>query len=181
MTKGDDFAERSIVAVDGTTLAVREVSGEGSLIVGLHGFTGSGEDLLPLLQAVRAGRPCIAVDVVGHGASDSPDHLESYSMAAVVDQVLSIVGPRQPSSVHLVGYSMGGRIALSMGARAPWYFSSITSLSATPGVEDPTKRAARHEADLALADHIESVGVDAFIDEWLDKDLFAPYLSLIHI
>ena len=179
MTTEDDFEPRTATTVDGTTLGIHEISGEGALIVALHGFTGSSLDMLPLLIAARAGRPCVSIDVVGHGRSDAPDHLETYSMASVVDQVLSIVGPQAPTSVHLIGYSMGGRIALSLGARAPWYFASITTLSATAGIEDPVDRAERHDADLSLADRIEEIGVDAFVDEWLSKPLFESYVSTL--
>lgn len=173
----DSYTQRFAQTADGTTLSVREVAGEGSLIVALHGFTGAGVTMIPLLEGIRNGRPAVAVDLVGHGESDSPEYLDAYSMASVVDQVLSIIGPRNPETVHLVGYSMGGRVALSMAARAPWYFASITSLSATPGLDDPVERAARHDADLALAAHVEDLGVDAFIDEWLQKPLFSSYVA----
>lgn len=165
---------------DGTTLGVHEAAGEGSVVVALHGFTGSAAAMLPLLDAVRDGRPAIAIDLVGHGTSDAPDYLDSYSMSSVVDQVLSVTGPREPNTVHLIGYSMGGRVALSLAARAPWYFASITAISATPGIEDPLERAARHDADLALAMRIEEVGIDQFVEEWLHKDIFAPYVASLN-
>jgi len=177
MSSDPQFIARRAQAVDGTVLGAHEVEGEGSLVVGLHGFTGSAETMLPLLDAVRDGRPAIAIDIVGHGNSDAPDYLETYSMASVVDQVLSVIGPREPNSVHLIGYSMGGRIAISLGARAPWYFASITSLSATAGIDDPIERAERHNADLALADHLEQIGVENFITEWLANPLFATYVA----
>jgi 2-succinyl-6-hydroxy-2,4-cyclohexadiene-1-carboxylate synthase len=46
-------------------------------------------------------------------------------------------------------------------------------IGATPGLADDAERRARRTADNALADHIEKVGVDAFIDEWLTNPLFA--------
>lgn len=178
MTTSDtNYQARSVMAADGTRLGLHEVDGDGPLIVALHGFTGAGSTMLPLLDAIRNGRPALAVDIVGHGNSDAPIHLDTYAMSSVVDQILSVIGTRNPFTVHLVGYSMGGRIALSMGARAPWYFASITTLSASPGLNDPVERAQRHDADLALADRIEQLGVEAFIDEWLDTPLFAPYVD----
>ncbi len=166
-------------AADGTMLAVRTIDGDGPLIVGLHGFTGDGTTLLPLLNAVRDGRPVMAPDIVGHGESGVPDHTEPYTMASVVDQVLSLIGPRPPGSVHLVGYSMGGRIALSIAARAPWYFASITTISASAGIADPTERAARATQDDALATRLEAIGIEAFIDEWLELSLFEPYVRAL--
>ena len=171
------YVQRSVLTADGTTLNVHEVDGDGQLVVALHGFTGSGSAMLALLEAIRGERPAIAVDLIGHGASDSPDHRDSYSMASVVDQVLSLVGTHDRQTVHLLGYSMGGRIALSMAARAPWYFASITTVSATTGIEDPSARQERYDADHELAAHIETVGVAAFVDEWLENPLFANYLE----
>lgn len=162
---------------DGTTLGVRSLDGQGNPIVALHGFTGNGATMQPLIESVRNGRPALLVDCIGHGASDAPEHLEAYSMNSVVDQVLSVIGQQPPGSIHLVGYSMGGRIALSMAAHAPWYFASLTILSATPGLLDPIERATRHDADHALADQIEADGVEAFTDWWLAKPLFAPMLA----
>ncbi len=174
---GPSYNQRFARTADGTTLSVREADGEGSLIVALHGFTGAAVTMVPLLDEIRHGRPAIAVDLVGHGESDAPEYLEPYSMASVVDQVLSIIGPRNPETVHLVGYSMGGRIALSMAARAPWYFASITSLSATPGIDDPSERTTRFDADQELATHLESIGINAFVEQWLEKPIFESYVS----
>jgi len=177
MTTSAAFTRHDITTADGTTLGVHAIDGTGSLIVALHGFTGSAENMLPLLNAVRDGRPAMAIDLIGHGSSDAPDHLEAYSMASVVDQVHSVIGPRERDTVHLIGYSMGGRIALSLVARAPWYFASITTVSATAGIDDPVERAKRHEADLELAERIETVGVDVFVEEWLTKPIFESYVA----
>lgn len=170
-------APERVVTADGTTLAVRRLAGSGSLIVALHGFTGDGSALLPLVDAARRGRPALLVDLVGHGASDAPDHLEPYSMGSVVDQVLSVIGAQPVGTVHLLGYSMGGRVALSMAARAPWYFASITTISATAGIEDPTERAARYDRDQLLAASIEESAIDAFIEDWLALPLFDSYVA----
>lgn len=168
--------ERFLTA-DGTSLGVTTLDGDGPAIVAIHGFTGDSSTMRPLVERVREGRAAILVDCIGHGASDAPSDELPYSMASVVDQMLSIVGPRPVGSVHLIGYSMGGRIALSMAARAPWYFASVTTLSATPGIADPAERARRHDEDRTLADRIEDEGVEAFCDWWLSLPLFAPMVA----
>lgn len=175
MTSAPRFVEELVPTADGTQLALRRYSGTGHLIVALHGFTGNGATMAELVERSRGDRPALLVDLIGHGKSDSPAHPESYSMASVVDQVLSIIGPHQPGTVHLLGYSMGGRIALSMAARAPWYFGSVTTISSSPGIADPVERQERQRSDLALADHLDEIGLDAFVDEWLALDLFVPY------
>ena len=166
-----------ITSADGMGIHCTHLAGEGNLLVALHGFTGDGSTMAPLVDRIRGSRPAVLVDLIGHGGSQAPEHLEHYSMASVVDQVLSIIGPHQPGTVHLLGYSMGGRVALSMAARAPWYFASITLLSASAGIEDPTERSTRHDADLALAERLEEIGLDAFVDEWLSNKIFESYVA----
>lgn len=166
-----------VTAADGARLGVRRLPGTGNLIVALHGFTGDSSAMIPLLETCRAGRPVLAIDLIGHGASDAPESLEHYAISSVVDQVLSLIGPNEPGTVHLLGYSMGGRIALSIAARAPWYFGSIISISSTPGIFDPVERTARYDADQVRAAHVEEIGVEAFVDEWLALDLFASYVE----
>ena len=76
MTSGpSQYTPRLVTAADGTNIGVHEVEGTGSLIVALHGFTGSGSTMIPLLDAIRDGRPALAVDLVGHGQSDAPEYL----------------------------------------------------------------------------------------------------------
>ncbi|MGI9604648.1 MAG: alpha/beta fold hydrolase [Acidimicrobiales bacterium] len=157
---------------DGTVLAVHRIPGEGSPIVFLHGFTGDSSAMLDLARHSCDGRPALLVDLIGHGGSDAPENVEPYRMSSVVDQVLSIVGNEPPGTVHLVGYSMGGRVAVSMAARAPWYFRSLTILSSTAGLTEPDLRAARAVHDGELADRIEQIGVESFVDEWLATPLF---------
>lgn len=170
-----DLDVQTALAPDGIELAYRRLEGTGDLIVAIHGFTGDGTTMFPLVDEIRNGRPALLVDVVGHGRSEAPTNLEHYAMSSVVDQILSLIGPHQPETVHLIGYSMGGRIAFSMAARAPWYFASVTTLSATPGIEDPVDRASRYDSDQAQANKLEEVGLETFIDEWLALSLFEPY------
>ena len=162
---------------DGTALAVRTIRGTGDPLVLLHGFTGDGTTMMELAEEARGDRSAVMIDLVGHGASAAPDRLEPYLMASVVDQVLSIVGTRPHGTVHLLGYSMGGRVALSMAARAPWYFASVISVSSTAGIEDPVERQARHDADQEMADHLLEIGLESFVPEWLDLPLFAPLMD----
>jgi len=72
-----------------------------------------------------------------------------------------------------VGYSMGGRVALHAALAHPEFVERLILIGATAGIDDDDERLARRASDEALATHIEAVGVEAFIDEWLANPLFA--------
>ncbi len=181
MNPASSPAVTKATAPDGMTVAYRSLTGVGHPIVAIHGFTGNGLTMLPLIEASREGRPAILVDVIGHGESGAPDHLEHYTMASVVDQVLSVIGPHEPGTVHLLGYSMGARIALSMAARAPWYFASLTLLSGTAGLGHAGDRARRHVEDHKLADRLLEVGLEEFVEDWLRLPIFAPFVQTLSV
>ncbi|MDQ1447863.1 MAG: 2-succinyl-6-hydroxy-2,4-cyclohexadiene-carboxylate synthase, partial [Actinomycetota bacterium] len=71
------------------------------------------------------------------------------------------------------GYSMGGRLCLRLAIDRPDLVPGLVLVSASPGIADDRERAARTEADHALAESIERDGVDAFLAGWLAQPLFA--------
>jgi 2-succinyl-6-hydroxy-2,4-cyclohexadiene-1-carboxylate synthase len=73
---------------------------------------------------------------------------------------------------HLVGYSMGGRLALHVAARRPERVMSLLTIGAHAGLEEDA-REGRRRGDEALAERIERDGVDAFVDYWGALPLFA--------
>ncbi len=72
-----------------------------------------------------------------------------------------------------VGYSMGGRLCLEVAVQRPDLVEGLVLVSATPGIADEVERAARLDADRALAEHVRVVGVEAFLAEWLAQPMFA--------
>ena len=75
------------------------------MIVALHGFMGSGEDFSPLRECLSI--PLKAPDLVGHGS-----HLSTNPKDFELEQQLLYWSTRIPQGAVLLGYSMGGRLAL---------------------------------------------------------------------
>jgi len=156
-------------------------SGSGSAqppIVVLHGFTGSAESMEPAIAPLRGARDIVSVDLVGHGRSEAPADIEHYTMESCVAQLAGLLDDLALGRPHLVGYSMGGRVALSFCARHPEGALSALTIGASPGIFDAEARAARVRADEALADRILSAGLEVFVDEWMAKPLFASQRRL---
>ncbi|MCY3909978.1 MAG: 2-succinyl-6-hydroxy-2,4-cyclohexadiene-1-carboxylate synthase [bacterium] len=135
----------------------------------LHGFTGSAAAMAPLTS--RLSKPVLALDLPGHGAGPISDNPNDYIMAAAVAGVVSATAHLE--RIALVGYSMGGRVALHVALAHPNRVAALALIGARAGIDDPIERAERIAADEALADRIESEGIEWFADYWADQPLFA--------
>lgn len=98
-----------------------------------------------------------------------------HSLEAVEGELDRLAG-RGP--LDLVGYSMGGRLALAFAARNPDKVRRLVLESASPGLATEEERAARRDADEALARRVERDGVEAFVDHWEALPLFESQRAL---
>ena len=135
----------------------------------LHGFTGSAAAMA--LLTARLPGPVRALDLPGHGTGPISDDPADYTMAAAVDGVLAAAADLEQFA--LVGYSMGGRVALHVAMAHPDRVTALALIGAQAGINDPAERAERIAADEALADRIESDGIEWFAGYWADRPLFA--------
>ena len=141
----------------------------GQTTVVLHGFTGSAAAMSTL--GSRLPDPVLALDLPGHGAGPISGYPADYTMSAAVAGVVAATAHLE--SLALVGYSMGGRVALHLALAHSDRVAALALIGARAGIDDPAERAKRIAADEALADQIESKGVEWFADYWADQPLFA--------
>jgi 2-succinyl-6-hydroxy-2,4-cyclohexadiene-1-carboxylate synthase len=151
--------------VNGMTYHVT-TAGEGQPLVLLHGFSGSAQSWARLLPALSVSYRVIAPDLMGHGADNVHYPPERYSMAHVVADVLALCDALELERPHLLGYSMGGRVALACAISAPNRFRSLVLESASPGLATEAEREARRKSDGALAESILHDGIEAFVTRW---------------
>jgi 2-succinyl-6-hydroxy-2,4-cyclohexadiene-1-carboxylate synthase len=150
-----------------------EIEGEGNPIVLLHGFTGSVRSWDGVRPALANCAQVIALDLIGHGQSAAPHDAERYSLAWSARDVLALLDGLNLDSVSLLGYSMGGRVALHCSVQAPARVRTLILESASPGIEDALERQRRRESDEALAERILERGVPGFVAEWERQPLLA--------
>lgn len=151
--------------------------GERTLVL-LHGFTGDTTTWQPVRAGLRRWGKTLALDLIGHGKSPHPDEVAPYKMEACVAQVLAALDRHNLHQVWLVGYSMGGRVALHLATHHPERVAGLILISASPGLEYPEHRAERIQEDHDVADSIIAWGVPAFVEQWLNKPLFASLMNL---
>ena len=138
--------------------------GNGPRAVLVHGFTQTHETWVDVIDSLKQNFEVIAVDAPNHGDScDISLNLESGAKA------IGEVG----GNATYIGYSLGGRFCLTLALAEPQLVSRLVLISTTAGIEDKTLRSERIRNDEELARRIEQVGVNQFIDEWLNQSLFA--------
>jgi 2-succinyl-6-hydroxy-2,4-cyclohexadiene-1-carboxylate synthase len=138
----------------------------------LHGFTGSPRSW-DFLGDPRT-TPRITPALVGHiGSTAGADVLrfedEVDRMAALATDV---------ASLHVVGYSLGARLALGFTLRHPARVARLTLISAHPGLTTASERAERRASDAAWCDLLETRGIEAFVSAWQAQPLWASQARL---
>ena len=106
-----------------------------------------------------ADRPALA----GHGGPEPVD------FETEVDRLAQ----RIEAPITLVGYSLGGRLALGIACRFPEKVSRLVLIGTHPGLDGPDTRLERLAADDSLARRLEHEGIDEFFAEWDARPLFA--------
>jgi 2-succinyl-6-hydroxy-2,4-cyclohexadiene-1-carboxylate synthase len=144
-------------------------------IVALHGFTGQGADFDPLSAHLPTGAALSAPDLPGHGSRRLLRDLSAYSLPAHLSVVSEAATAPQ---ITLLGYSMGGRLALHWALAHPERIRRLILVGASPGLPTAEARDERRLADATLAAFIRSRGLDAFFKYWHNQTFFQPMLRL---
>lgn len=166
-----------VTEVNGVKVHVRSWNNHLSpTLVCLHGFTGSTSTWQQLAAEVQAR--LVAVDLMGHGLTDASDDVVHYTMDAQVELLEKLFDQLHLHSIVLLGYSLGGRVALSYAVRYPTRIQQLILESASPGLVQESERNARQEADNQLAQDIEQNGLITFVNHWENIPLFASQKQL---
>lgn len=146
---------------------------EAPTLVFLHGFTGTLYSWKSVWQKLQSTYRIIALDLVGHGETTAPENVELYTMEHQIALLEELFGYLKLQQIILVGYSMGGRIALSYALAYEERLQALVLESASPGLKTLEERQMRRGADAKLADEIERNGIVAFVNKWENIPLFA--------
>ncbi|MCB8922948.1 MAG: 2-succinyl-6-hydroxy-2,4-cyclohexadiene-1-carboxylate synthase [Ardenticatenaceae bacterium] len=162
------------------TIYFYEVTGQGDPLLLLHGFTGSSQNWAAHVPILAQHYRVITLDILGHGQTDSPTDPARYRMDKVAEDVTAVlqIVNCQLSIVNLLGYSMGGRLALYLATHYPHRFRALILESASPGLDGKPARAERRTRDNALAERIERDGIAPFVDYWETLPLWASQQQL---
>lgn len=147
-------------------------------LVLLHGFLGLPESWNEVVQALAPRERVLRPALLGHGAASWGTGDLPLSFDDEVDRLASRLEAEGALGSHVVGYSMGARVALVLAARHPRIVARLTLISGSPGLEDDDERRARARADDRLAEELREEGLPEFVRRWEQLPLFASQRRL---
>jgi 2-succinyl-6-hydroxy-2,4-cyclohexadiene-1-carboxylate synthase len=156
-------------------------------LVCIHGFTGSPASFDPLARAlalrgrVRLCRPTLLGHRTASATSSADAGRRRRSPARFedeVERVATLVVSEGFAGAHLLGYSLGARVALGLLAHYPFLFAGATLIGVHPGLGSLEERAARVGSDERWCALLERRGVAAFLEAWEAQPLFSSQRGL---
>jgi pimeloyl-ACP methyl ester carboxylesterase len=128
---------------DGVTLAfqVHNQRGSGVPLLLTHGFGATAGMWDPNVDALSVDRPVIVWDQRGHGASDAPDDMASYSEQISVADMAAILDAAGADPVVLGGMSLGGYLSLAFHLAHPERVAALVLVDTGPGYRNDEARA----------------------------------------
>mmetsp|Transcript_13396 Transcript_13396/g.53693 ORF Transcript_13396/g.53693 Transcript_13396/m.53693 type:complete len:631 (-) Transcript_13396:6654-8546(-) len=142
----------------------------------LHGFLGNKEPIFEaFVTRIGSGERVVAIDLPLHGESASVNVEDIAEAAALVKETVDHLEIR---SCIVVGYSLGGRVALSLASHAPHgLVENLILISSDPGLPSlGNERADRMERDLENSRKIQA-DFDSFLRGWYSAGLWGSSLS----
>lgn len=146
-------------SVRGVSYEVLE-RGSGRPVLLLHGFTGSAAWISQFPELpVRL----VAPSLLQHGGTGQ----QAVGRAKMSQQIkdLSVLLDTDEGPWTVVGYSLGGRIGMTLAAYDD-RVNHFIGISTTPGLNIAAERRQRRLQDEKLAEFIERAGLEAFVDRW---------------
>ena len=174
----------------------------GPSLLLVHGFLGEAADWDALRALLGTDVAAACFELPGHGAapevagaasrrSADAAHRRQRPDPSVPEAAASSWFPdaarrlqracaRLPAPPVVVGYSMGGRLALYTAVRHPGVARALVLLGADPGIAEPAARAERRARDDALARELAAAGNEQAFAAWLRRWYAAPLFGRLN-
>lgn len=153
-------------------------SPENPAVVLLHGFTWDGASWEPVAARLADRFYCVAPDLPGHGATSWPEPAAEWSFDRVTDALAEALRTLGVERAHVVGYSMGGRLALRLAVLRALEVERLVLVGASAGLATVQDRMSRMRSDAELADELVAEGMEAFLERWMAQPLFDTMRAL---
>ncbi|MBZ9657362.1 alpha/beta fold hydrolase [Phyllobacterium lublinensis] len=157
----ENFLKRTAELANGLRLSYVEMGDpNGVPVLLLHGFTDSARSWSLIAPYLATGFRVVAPDLRGHGQSDKPEGC--YTIPEMANDVRFLIEALHLAPAHVVGHSLGGRLAQAIAERWPRIVAKIVLMSTSAALRE--RRGWLWENIQMLRDPIDPES--AFIREW---------------
>ncbi len=139
------------------------------VLVLLHGFMGSTDDWRRLVQYLHTRFYLVLVDLPGHGDSKSANDLDFLLFAQSLE---SLLAKTVAAKVSLMGYSLGGRLAMAFAEQYPKRLNLLMLEGAHPGLQDKCEAKARRLSDQQWASRFHNEPLTDVLQDWYLQPVF---------
>jgi pimeloyl-ACP methyl ester carboxylesterase len=126
----------AMLRVNGTELYYEDTGGRGPAILFSHGLFWDSSLFAPQIRALKFRYRCVAYDHRGQGQSADSD-LRAIDMDTLFADAIALIVALDLKPVHVCGLSMGGFVAMRLGARRPDQVRSLLLLDTSADPEPP--------------------------------------------
>jgi 2-succinyl-6-hydroxy-2,4-cyclohexadiene-1-carboxylate synthase len=146
------------------------------LILFLHGFMGDIHEFDTAINLLGDNFSYLKVDLPGHGNTQVLGGKEYYTMPKIAEAIISLLDKLNITKCLLVGYSMGGRLALYLTLNFPERFYKVILESASPGLATEPEQIERVKRDAQIARKLarstSKIDFAAFLFNWYNQPIF---------
>jgi len=152
-----------------------KLSKEKPIILFLHGFMGNVHEFDEVIKLLFNDFSYLTIDLPGHGKTQVLND-ECYTITSTAAAIIQLLDKLKIDQCYLIGYSMGGRLALYLTLHFPQRFLKVILESASPGLATETARLARIKGDTQIARKLSRImNKDDFYDflnNWYQQPIF---------
>ncbi|MBH8576147.1 2-succinyl-6-hydroxy-2,4-cyclohexadiene-1-carboxylate synthase [Nostocaceae cyanobacterium CENA369] len=146
------------------------------LILFLHGFMGNIQEFNEAIELLTNDFSYLTIDLPGHGKTQVLGADEGYTMVNTANALIHLLDELKINQCFLVGYSMGGRLALYLTLHFPERFPKVVLESASPGLATELERIERIKQDVQIARKLARSFTKSdfatFLATWYNQPIF---------
>ncbi|MCW5316710.1 2-succinyl-6-hydroxy-2,4-cyclohexadiene-1-carboxylate synthase [Nostoc sp. KVJ3] len=152
------------------------INGNKPIIIFLHGFMGNIHEFDEAIKLLAEDFSYLTLDLPGHGKTEVLGGDEYYRMEPTAQAIINLLDELKIDKCYLIGYSMGGRLALYLTLHFPEHFIKVVLESASPGLATEAERLERVRRDTQIAKKLSrsiiKTDFAAFLANWYNQPIF---------
>ncbi|MEH2373036.1 2-succinyl-6-hydroxy-2,4-cyclohexadiene-1-carboxylate synthase [Nostoc sp.] len=146
------------------------------LILFLHGFMGNINEFDEAIKLLAEDFSYLTLDLPGHGKTQVLGGDEYYKIEPTAQAIINLLDELKIDKCYLIGYSMGGRLALYLTLYLPERFIKVILESASPGLTTEADRLERVRRDTQIARKLSRSIIQTdfatFLSNWYSQPIF---------